>query len=424
MPILAVSAQMNAYFWESFLGDFLSSASVVLAVSVVSFVVILLVTSYYRFQHVVELAEKVDADELGTSETEVIRVQLARYVANCSRRGISFSLALIKSGNADVQVHMDSEFVQALKASVRENDVICVYDNETATLLLESEPEDAEAILGRIMKSVSASCSSVIPSEMRAAVVSYPGHGLSGRELLHALEEGMKESCAEKPIVFPEIVDETDDDEDEIDAEEPFDPVKEVADKKGLNKKEKQRRDSVLDPVTGVLNSSALAVYLQRRMDEFRQRKKEAALFCIGVNNMDYIQRFHGEAVANDLLAGVSKLLQNSLRADDLIGRHEEHAFLVLSQCSLNEAAEIGKRISTLVQKAQFLCGRKSLKTTITVGVAGYPQHGRKLNYLYQAGQKVLDYSRENDIRACAVFDPQIHDKMKSRPLRSIKASH
>jgi diguanylate cyclase (GGDEF)-like protein len=238
------------------------------------------------------------------------------------------------------------------------------------------------------------------------------------------VELGLKESCAEKPIVFPEMVKDVDKDDDEIDTEEQFDPIEEASDGKVLNKKEKQRRDSVLDPVTGVLNSSALAVYLQRRMDEFRQRKKEAALFCIGVNNMDYIQRFHGEAVANDLLAGVSKLLQDSLRADDLIGRHEEHAFLVLLQCSLNEAAEIGKRISTSVQKEQFLCGRKSLKTTITVGVSGYPQHGRKLNYLYQAGQKVLDYSRENDIRACAVFDPQIHDKMKSRPLRSIKASH
>ena len=424
MPILSVSAQMNAYFWKSFWGDFLPSASVVLAVSVVSFVVILLVTSYYRFQHVVELAEKVDADELGTSETEVIRVQLARYVASCSRRGISFALALIKSGNADVQVHMDSEFARALKASVRKNDVICVYDDETATLLLESEPEDAEAILRRIMKSVSASCSSVIPAEMRAAVVSYPGHGLSGRELLHAVELGLKESCAEKPIVFPEIVKDVDKDDDEIDTEEQVEQVEGATDGKGSNEKEKQRRDSVLDPVTGVLNSSSLAVYLQRRMDEFRQRKREAALFCIGVNNMDYIQRFHGESVADELLAGVSKLLQNSLRADDLIGRHEEYAFLVLSQCSLNEAAEIGKRISTLVQKAQFLCGRKSLKTTITVGVAGYPQHGRKLHHLYQAGQKVLDYSRENDIRACAVFDPQIHDKIKSRPLRSIKASH
>ncbi|MBN2684839.1 MAG: diguanylate cyclase [Pontiellaceae bacterium] len=415
---------MNSYFWESFWGDFLSSAAVVLAVSIISFIVILLVTSYYRFQHVVELAEKVDADDLGTSEAEVIRVQLARYVASCSRRGISFSLALIKSGNPGERVLMDSDFTQALRAAVRHDDVVCVYDVETAALLLESESEDAEAILQRIMKTVSTSCSAVVSEGMRAAVVSYPGHGLSGRELLHAVEHGLEACSADKPIIFPEIVDEADDDEEEIEAEEQFDSAEDADDEKGLSKKEKRRRNLVLDPVTGVLNSASLTVYLQRRLNEFRQRKKEAALFCVGVNNMDYIMRFHGAAVADDLLAGVSKLLQASLRADDLIGRHEEYAFLVLSQCSLEQAAKIGKRISTLVQKEQFMSGRKTLKTTITVGVSAYPQHGRNLHHLYQAGQKVLDYSRENDIRAYAVFDPQIHDKMPSRPLKSIKASH
>jgi diguanylate cyclase len=122
------------------------------------------------------------------------------------------------------------------------------------------------------------------------------------------------------------------------------------------------------------------------------------------------------------VLVEVSRILQGNLRADDLIGRHEKYAFLVLAQASLEDAEIIGKRISTLVQQAEIVSGNKKIKTTITLGVAGYPEHGRNLHHLYQAGQKVLDHSRANDIRAYAVYDPEIHDSMPSKPMKSIKS--
>ena len=145
-------------------------------------------------------------------------------------------------------------------------------------------------------------------------------------------------------------------------------------------------------------------------------------LFCIGVNNMEHIARFHGQDAADDVLAGVSRILQENLRADDLIGRHEKYAFLSLVQASLDEAEIIGKRISTLVQQSQIASGSKKIKVTITLGVAAYPEHGRNLHSLYKAGQKVLDYSRTNDIRAYAVYDPEIHASMSAKPMKSIKS--
>jgi len=105
-----------------------------------------------------------------------------------------------------------------------------------------------------------------------------------------------------------------------------------------------------------------------------------------------------------------------------LIGRHEKYAFLALAQAPLEEAEIIGKRISTLIQHSQMTSGSKRIKVTITLGVAAYPEHGRNLHTLYKAGQKVLDYSRANDIRAYAVYDPEIHASMPAKPIKSIKS--
>ena len=201
----------------------------------------------------------------------------------------------------------------------------------------------------------------------------------------------------------------------EEDAEEEF----EETERKGWRTR---RKEAILDPVTGVLKPSVVPVYMKRMMSDMRHKKQHAALFCIGVNKMDHIERFHGEEAADDVLGGVSRILQDNMRADDLIGRHEKNAFIVLANCSLEQAEGIGRRISTLVQQSEFVTGQKKLRTSVTLGVATYPEHGRNLHQLYSASQKVLDHSRANDIRAYAVYDPEIHDKVPSKPMKNIKS--
>jgi diguanylate cyclase (GGDEF)-like protein len=424
--------------------DFFGSAIGVAVSIVVSFVLITLVASYFRFQHILELAEKEQPEEVGVLDSDILRVQLARYLTGCSRRGTSFTMALIRRANSNVPVHMSSPLADAISHAVRQDDTVCIFDEQTVVLLAESEPEDAEYILGRTVKEVAKACPDLSLEQMRVGMASYPGHGARGKELIEVAQKGLEQTVAERPIVLPEItIVDSEEDPDELpetdiheaDAgnfqEENAGDVHEAdaGDDHPEDEEEKEssgwrgrRKDAVLDPVTGVLKPSVVSAYMQRLMSELRYKKKKVALFCVGVNNMEHIARFHGEQAADDILAGVSGILQGHLRATDLIGRHEKYAFLALVQCTLEEAELIGRRISTLVNLAEFKSENKKLKTTITLGVSVYPEHGRNLHHLYTAGQKVLDHSRANDIRAYAVYDPEIHDKVPSKPMKSIKS--
>jgi diguanylate cyclase (GGDEF)-like protein len=406
--------------------DSISSIVGIVVAIAVSFIGITLVASYYRFQNIVLQAENTNPEEMGASASDVLRVQLARYLAGCARRGTSFSVALIRSGSPGFVVQMNSDIIKGLKQATRRDDIACVFDENTAVLLLESEPEDGPTILSRITETLSEECSEFGIEDLRVGLSSYPGHGLSGKDLVRVAEESLKKATLEAPIYMADIIDE--DDEAESEAEEAEDPVispneesldNEESDSKGWKDR---RKNSMLDELTGVLKPSAVSAYMQRAMSEWRRKKSEAALYCIGLNNMDHIARFHGEDAADDVMAGVSKILQDNLRADDLIGRHEKYAYLILAQCSLKEAEIIGKRITILVQNGSFKSENKKLKTTITLGVAAYPEHGRNLHQLYLAGQKVLNHSRANDIRAYAVYDPEIHDKVPTKPMKNIKS--
>jgi diguanylate cyclase (GGDEF)-like protein len=418
--------------------DILSGALGVLAAVILSFVAITLIASYYRFQHIIEQAEKVDPDNLGASAMEVLRVQLACYLASCARRGTMFSIALVRVDGSEAEIHVGSPIVSALKTATRHDDVACVYDDRTAALLLESEPEDGETILARILQHVAEVCPAVAPEQLRAGLASYPGHGLRGSDLVEVALEALEQAVPETPIILPEIIDaeaaEDDAEEDSGISEKVEASANHIPPELGNDAEDDgdddeessgwrdRRKSAMLDPLTGVLKPSAISPYMQRQMNELRYKKSKAAMFSIGINNMEQIERIHGEDAAEDVLVAISKVLQDNLRAGDLIGRHERYGFLVLAEASLEEAGLIGKRINSIINQTVVTSGGRKIKTTITLGVAAHPEHGRNLHQLYQAAQKVLDHSRANDIRAYAVYDPKIHDRMPSKPMKSIKS--
>ena len=416
------------------LPDLLPGALSMVAAVVVSFVIITAVASYYRFQHIVEQAEGTQPEDMGVSASDILRVQLARYLAGCARRGTSFSLSLIRVDDPSIEVRMGAAFINAIKGAARHDDITCIFDGQTVALLVESEPEDSVAILSRIRSSLSAACPTVSNKRLRVGISSYPGHGLSGKDLIRVAGEGLELANDQQPVFMPEIVDHEEDEEEtsvekssaeaETIPEETPAPEIETEDdpEKSSSGWMNRRKSAMLDELTGVLKPSAVSAYMQRMMNDLRHKKAKASLFCVGVNNMDHIARFHGEEAADDVLVAVSRILQENVRSDDLIARHEKHAFLILAQISLADAEIIGKRVSTLIQQREIISGPKKLKTTVTLGVAAYPEHGRNLHTLYKAGQKVLDHSRANDIRAYAVYDPEIHDSMPSKPMKNIKS--
>ena len=144
---------------------------------------------------------------------------------------------------------------------------------------------------------------------------------------------------------------------------------------------------------------------MHRQLNEYRLKKEPVALFCVAVDNMEQIRSFHGKAAHDQLLAEISKVLQSSFRSADIIGRYEEHGFLILVGCKSDQAERIAQRVCGMIQKKVCMFEEKRLRTTTTVGIAVHPEHGRNLHELYVKAQKVVDHCQDNDIRGYAYYD-------------------
>jgi hypothetical protein len=243
----------------------------VVAATVISFIAIVLVSSYYRFQHIVQKAEDTQPEEMGVPVSDVLRVQLARYFSGCARRGTSFSLCLVHLNEPVMKVHMEGPFIKALKTAVRHDDITCVFDGQTAALLMELEPEDAVAAVTRVMDRVTEGCAELSAGMLRVGLASYPGHGLTGSVLLKVAEEALAGTDEQTPVFLPEISDPEEEDEDEAAAPRPAEEEKGSAvDGEGDEEEtgsswSERRKTAMLDELTGVLKPSACATNTKKR---------------------------------------------------------------------------------------------------------------------------------------------------------------
>ena len=377
------------------------SVLVFFAVVLVAFLLIGWVTSFIRFQDVLGLLNSEHADE-SIDSNSVLQLRLAKFLTESGREQVPFSLLKCSAPSGTVI----EELIASWKSAVRASDWIIPLDDEGVYVLLRCDREDVEALWSRLCGLFP----SVAASAWQVGAASFPEDGVSGRALIAGVDLAMEASVREGSLQWAEEVETEDEPELESEAEE---QSAEPAD----------AHNKLLDPLTGVLRDRVLSTYMHRQLNEYRLKKEPVALFCVGVDNMEQIRSFHGGEAHDQLLVEISKELQSILRSEDMIGRYEEHGFLALVGCNPNQAEGVAQQLCGTIQKKVCLFEGKRLRTTTTVGVGVYPEHGKNLHELYTKAQQVIDHCRENDIRGYAYYDEALHRKQKSRRNQSMEAT-
>ena len=121
--------------------------------------------------------------------------------------------------------------------------------------------------------------------------------------------------------------------------------------------------EPIVDPLTGLLNRTALA----RRLEEIEAQspiiRAPVALLHAAVDQLSQLDHGH----ANDVLVEVARRLRGDLRTFDLVYRVGEHELLVaLPGVALGEGAAIAERL----RKAVGCWPIGDLWVTLSVGVA------------------------------------------------------
>ena len=381
----------------------LHQAGQLLLVAGGAFAVITLICSAVRFQTLI----KTEPDNLNSVEdrNNFFFIQVARYLSKINRTSNGFGVLIIQFQiDAPDPEPIQEQALTLLKKETRTScDTACLFNNDSVAALLDTDEEEVPATAGRIFQDLSSAIASIPEiTALRAGACTFPTHGMKSAELIETARSTLEETSfhGETSLKFAPAL--------ELDTPDPNDP-----DDEDIGELSKRDKSSSLDPLTGVLNQKSIGSYMRKYLSDLRVKKEPAATLCVGINRIDHILSLHGEDAADAVIAGVSDVMKRLTRDSDLIGRFGRDNFFILATCSLEQGELIANRLREAVLNEVILFEGRRLKTSISIGIASHPEHGRALRHLFEGSHAALEVIRSWETAACLVYNPAEHNKKR-----------
>lgn len=126
------------------------------------------------------------------------------------------------------------------------------------------------------------------------------------------------------------------------------------------------------DPLTLILNRRAILDLLQK---EISRAIRHGSPLSIGMIDLDHFKRVndtYGHQTGDDVLCGLVRTIQGSLRDYDRVGRYGGEEFLVLAPCSSGgEEEELYERLRASIAGQGIATRSGVVNVTVSIGVAG-----------------------------------------------------
>src|SRR3990172_1914088 len=143
----------------------------------------------------------------------------------------------------------------------------------------------------------------------------------------------------------------------------------------GLNR---ARLLSETDDLTGLYNMRGFTIVVGRLFDQAVRYNRPASILMIDSDNLKAVNDLHGHEAGNRLLKLVAKCIETELRHTDVPARYGGDEFVaLLPEASSARALEVAQRIIKAVAGTPLDFEGKRIGTSVSIGLACYPEDGR-----------------------------------------------
>ncbi len=151
---------------------------------------------------------------------------------------------------------------------------------------------------------------------------------------------------------------------------------------------------SITDGLTGLYNRKHIMELFAREKSRAQRSLNGLSVLMLDIDDFKKINDTYGHQVGDSVMRQLAGALVTSVRECDYVGRYGGEEFMViLPDSSVADAAITAERIRANVGNLQFVEGQENFSVTISIGVAGFPDHGENTesilghadNALYQA---------------------------------------
>jgi diguanylate cyclase (GGDEF)-like protein len=158
------------------------------------------------------------------------------------------------------------------------------------------------------------------------------------------------------------------------------------------------------DSLTGLYNRKYMLDTLERELARARREKRPLSLMMIDLDQFKSFNEQHGIQASESMLQGLGILMKRHTRVEDIASRFGEDEFsLLMTGASIENAF---KRAEIMRQEFELFgmdwVGSK-LVTTVSIGIAAFPDHGENGSEILRAAQDALDLAKISGRNCCVI---------------------
>ena len=160
---------------------------------------------------------------------------------------------------------------------------------------------------------------------------------------------------------------------------------------------------SETDELTGLLNMRGFAIAAHRLFGQAVRYDRPASVLMIDSDNLKRVNDDYGHEAGNRLLRQLANAIQGELRATDVPARYGGDEFIVLLPETPGKGAlDVAERVRSAIAGMPLAAEGKSVASSVSVGVACFPEDGRTLDTLAARADRAL-YMAKQQGRNCVV---------------------
>jgi diguanylate cyclase (GGDEF)-like protein len=150
------------------------------------------------------------------------------------------------------------------------------------------------------------------------------------------------------------------------------------------------------DSLTGIGNRKALQQAIDREQHLIERHDTPFSMLMIDIDFFKRINDQFGHSGGDLALKTVSKTIMDIIRQSDQLFRYGGEEFVVLlNNSDVNTATFMAERIRQAIEQNETLCQTKSIKVTVSIGVAHFNKK-ECLDQLFERADKALYEAKEN----------------------------
>jgi diguanylate cyclase (GGDEF)-like protein len=155
--------------------------------------------------------------------------------------------------------------------------------------------------------------------------------------------------------------------------------------------KNRIREQSIRDPLTNLYNRRFLNEFMERELALARRNQKPLAVVMLDLDHFKQLNDKYGHQAGDKVIEMVAKhLLSQSRRTDILFRYGGEEFLLILPNTNALQARQLADNWRRQVERSQIYAKHQPISTTLSAGVAVYPDHGTTTFNLIQTADEAL----------------------------------